>query len=365
MSPIWMATMANLVYMQHYATDPLRRLGAELRAAVVTRAASSSPSWSDKGRWKNKRKSKIDEKQQDLLVSLLMEGKSTDDWTIARRCAEQIRSPSYTTKDFHEDITRAFPELRLYCLEIDEEEDMNRSVVGRVRAADLCDQTLAMLVLMTIHDAWPPLDGHELKVTGKSFNGYRKNKQIGDHDIALSYVLERYQGALPSFAGLSKSQQDSIRFTHCKMDYNMGWLVQAEAPPGMLFGALRKAIREGMQSARKSQDVAFYFVHWFADLAGAEPFPMQGCEKFVLKFPLPVLTNFIESFPVVWDLGPKTETQVYEDYLEWRWARDGVGIAMPPDACAVAKMRLVVMSQGNAQEILRAFGHLDLRRRCP
>ena len=54
MSPIWMATMANLVYMQHYATDPLRRLGAELRAAVVTRAASSSPSWSDKGRWKNK-----------------------------------------------------------------------------------------------------------------------------------------------------------------------------------------------------------------------------------------------------------------------------------------------------------------------
>lgn len=24
-------------------------------------------------------------------------------------------------------------------------------------------RTLAMLVLMTIHDAWPPLDGHELK----------------------------------------------------------------------------------------------------------------------------------------------------------------------------------------------------------
>lgn len=439
---------------------------------AVIKAASSSPSWSDKGRWKNKRKSKIDEKQQvalpkplqvrggrDLLVSLLMEGKSTD-WTIARRCAEQIRSPSYTTKDFHEDITRAFPELRLYCLEIDEEEDMNRSAnpsrsistgtcagrsafdeYQRTIGAMFCifwlmrlhldgkecfcfglnndwqpkteadfqqtssghssrelqvefrkrqafyenanwegleklfvgagllkkpggphdpDRTLAMLVLMTIHDLMK-LDRLRPTVTGKSFNGYRKNEQIGDHDIALSYVLERYQGALPSFAGLSKSQQDSIRFTHCKMDYNMGWLVQAEAPPGMLFGALRKAIREGMQSARKSQDVAFYFVHWFADLAGAEPFPMQGCEKFVLKFPLPVLTNFIESFPVVWDLGPKTETQVYEDYLEWRWARDGVGIAMPPDACAVAKMRLVVMSQGNAQEILRAFGDLPLR----
>lgn len=61
----------------------------------------------------------------------------------------------------------------------------------------------------------------------------------------------------------------------------------------------------------------------FADLAGAEPFPMQGCEKFVLKplgfdaesmlssslwsdllisfllplrFPLPVLTNFIDAW---------------------------------------------------------------------
>ena len=33
-------------------------------------------------------------------------------------------------------------------------------------------------------------------------------------------------------------------------------------------------------------DVAFYFVHWFADLAGAEASPLTGCEKFVLKFPL-------------------------------------------------------------------------------
>ena len=31
------------------------------------------------------------------------------------------------------------------------------------------------------------------------------------------YVLEHFQKALPSFAGLSKSQQDSIRFTHCHL----------------------------------------------------------------------------------------------------------------------------------------------------
>ena len=37
---------------------------------------------------------------------------------------------------------------------------------------------------------------------------------------------------------------------------------------------------------KSGNDVAFYFVHWFADLAGAEASPLTGCEKFVLKFPL-------------------------------------------------------------------------------
>ena len=41
-------------------------------------------------------------------------------------------------------------------------------------------------------------------------------------------------------------------------------------------------------------DVAFYFVHWFADLAGAEASPLTGCEKFVLKFPLHL--GFVGSF---------------------------------------------------------------------
>lgn len=217
-----------------------------------------------------------------------------------------------------------------------------------------------MLVLMSIHDLMK-LDRLRPICSVKNFNGYKKGEQIGDHDIALSYVLEHFQKALPSFAGLSKSQQDSIRFTHCKMDYNMGWLVQAEAPPGILFGALRKAIKGG-QETKKSQDVAFYFVHWFADLAGAEPFPMQGCEKFVLKFPLPVLTNFIDSFPVVWNLGPKTETQVYQDYLEWRWGRADCSLGpVPSDPFRVAKMRLVVMSQGDALEVLRSFSDLPPR----
>ena len=37
---------------------------------------------------------------QELLISRLMEGKATN-WELAKRCAEQIRSPEYTTRHFH------------------------------------------------------------------------------------------------------------------------------------------------------------------------------------------------------------------------------------------------------------------------
>lgn len=437
--------------------------------AVRQFASSSSPSWSDnRTLFRRKRKHPTMKEQvklpqplrvtgsHELLISRLMEGKTTN-WELAKRCAEQIRSPEYTTRHFHDDITHAFPELRLYCLETEEDLDVSKSISAGMASTSagrstfeeyqrtigamfcifwlmrlhldgkecfsfgmkkdwtpkteedfqgnsqdsqelrveykkrkafydnanwdglekLCvgagllkkqngphdpERTLAMLVLMSIHDLMK-LDRLRPTCSVKQFNGYKKGEQIGDHDIALSYVLEHFQKALPSFAGLSKSQQDSIRFTHCKMDYNMGWLVQAEAPPGILFGALRRAIKGG-QATKKSQDVAFYFVHWFADLAGAEPFPMQGCEKFVLKFPLPVLTNFIDSFPVVWNLGPKTETQVYQDYLEWRWGRAASECSLgpvPSDPFGVAKMRLVVMSQGDALEVLRSFSDLPPR----
>lgn len=35
----------------------------------------------------------------------------------------------------------------------------------------------------------------------------------------------------------------------------------------------------------------------FADLAGAEPFPLQGCEKFVLKFPGQSLGEASPKYP--------------------------------------------------------------------
>lgn len=68
------------------------------------------------------------------------------------------------------------------------------------------------------------------------------------------------------------------------------------------------------------QDIAFYFVHWFTDLAGAVPTPLAGSEKFVLGFPLKVLSSFVSSFSIVGLLGNcQSETQVWESYLRWRW----------------------------------------------
>lgn len=66
----------------------------------------------------------------ELLISRLMDGKHTN-WELAKRCAEQIRSPSYSTKDFHDDITKAFPELRLYCLEAEDDYDISKSAPWR------------------------------------------------------------------------------------------------------------------------------------------------------------------------------------------------------------------------------------------
>ena len=46
-------------------------------------------------------------------------------------------------------------------------------------------------------------------------------------------------------------------------------------------------------------DVAFYFVHWLTDLAGAEPSPLGGAEKFVLKFPHAVRGRTLAQFSIL------------------------------------------------------------------
>ena len=144
------------------------------------------------------------------------------------------------------------------------------------------------------------------------YENFKAGDVINDHDIALAYVLDHCPEVLPSCAAQSADDQRTIRFTQSKMGFNHGWLVQGEAPPSPLFAKFKEVM---MSESVQPTDVAFYFVHWLTDLAGAEPSPLGGAEKFVLKFPHAVLDSFIRSFAVLNELAVKNEMQVMEEYL--------------------------------------------------
>merc|ERR1719346_406241 len=118
----------------------------------------------------------------------------------------------------------------------------------------------ALLALTAVHDIMkmdcilPKLQGEHAP-----FHGYAAGDTIGDHDLALAYVLEYFPKLLPSFEGLPDKLRQTILFTQSKMDFNNGWLVQGEAPPGKLLRVFKRVVGDGKVSP---QDVAFYFVHW-------------------------------------------------------------------------------------------------------
>lgn len=187
--------------------------------------------------------------------------------------------------------------------------------------------------------------------------GYQPGETVVDHDAALGYVLEFFPDVLPSFSILPEKGKQVVKFTQCKMEYNMGWLVQGEAPPGALFSKFKEVISSGHAD---QSDIAFYFIHWLTDLAGAEPCPQEGCEKFVLKFPQKVLSSFLSSFTIVQELSHLEESKVFEDYLVWRWRSSEVQTCGPPPAGpgSIARLRLVVMAQGDSKKVLEAYQSL-------
>jgi len=209
------------------------------------------------------------------------------------------------------------------------------------------ERMTAMLALTAFHDimkveALLP----RVSEAAAGFQGYAEGNMINDHDTALAYVLDFHPGLLPSFGELSREEQLSVAFTQAKMNFNHGWLVQAEAPPDSLFTKFKSVIdTEGVDKG----DIAYYFVHWLTDLAGAHPSPLEGSVKFVLQFPQPVLASFINSFSVLNELATKSETQVFEEYLVQLWnetAARGVAIGPQPTGNdAVALMRLMIQAQ--------------------
>ena len=215
----------------------------------------------------------------------------------------------------------------------------------------------AMLALTAIHDIMKVQSLlPSVLPADNGYCGYEAGTTIHDHDVALGYVLEKDPTALPCFDALDEPEQRAIRFTQSKMGFNHGWLVQAEAPPGALFSSFKKLIDdEGVDSA----DIAFYFVHWLTDLAGAVPTPLEGSTQFAVRFPQPVLASFLRSIPLVQRLATKSETELFEAFLvEW-WPNDKLG--PPPEGDdAIALMRLMVQVQTpeDQRKLREAYGRL-------
>lgn len=219
---------------------------------------------------------------------------------------------------------------------------------------------VSLLALTAIHDIMKmTVLLPEVQAEHSPYHGYKTGDTIGDHDHALSYIMDHYSEMLPSFKELDPTEQRSVQFTQCKLCFNHGWFVQAEAPPGAIFTQFREVLIRDHKSEIGRQDVALYFVHWLTDLAGAEPTPLAGCEKFVTKFPLPVLNSFLRSFEFVERIATQTETEVMEEYLKMRWAEHVPPVGPEPTGdSAIAKMRLLCMAQMNAPKVLQAFNEL-------
>ena len=107
----------------------------------------------------------------------------------------------------------------------------------------------------------------------------------------------------------------------------------------------------------------FYFVHWLTDLAGAEPTPLRGCEKFVLGFPRPVFRRLIKSIPVVQRLAHTPPVPLYLEFLldEWRTSTARVGELPSSTLHAIALMRLVMQAQAPTEQesVAAAFRLLE------
>ena len=100
-----------------------------------------------------------------------------------------------------------------------------------------------MLVLTAIHDimkveALLP----SVQPEHAPYQGFAALDKINDHDQAIGYVLDYFGDCLPSFKALPLEQRRVVRFTQAKLQFNHGWLVQAEAPPGALFSKFKEYV---------------------------------------------------------------------------------------------------------------------------
>jgi len=221
------------------------------------------------------------------------------------------------------------------------------------RAEVNVDRTAAMLSLTAFHDIMKV--EVLLPTTEGEYHGYSEGQRLLDHDLALGYVLDTDADALPAFASLAPAEQSLVRFTQAELGFNHGWLVQAEAPPGALFSRLKALLDRDRVPA---DHIAFYFVHWTTDLAGAVGTPLKGAEKFLTRFPHAVFAKMLRSFSVVQRLAHTAPTRLLQEYYQTAWFEGSRPLDyIPNERFAVALMRLVMQMQQaiSAQELVDAF----------
>lgn len=221
------------------------------------------------------------------------------------------------------------------------------------------ERIMAMLALTAFHDIMKVQDlCPTVQEAHAPYQGFGAGSVILDHDKALAYVLEHFGDLLPSYRALPADARAVVLLTQAKMQFNHGWFVQAEAPPGAMLSGFRRIV-----GSAPAGDIAFYFFHWLTDLAGADGTPMSGSVKFVVNFPLAVLKEFLWSMPFLQRLQDHTETDVVEHYLIARWRATLPNQAIPTGNSSVALMRLAAMAGSNAETAVEMFRTLTSRDR--
>jgi len=207
----------------------------------------------------------------------------------------------------------------------------------------------SMLALTAIHDI---MKIEKLLPQSDVEAGFTETK---DHDIALSYVLRNQKKyPLPSYHMLPEvlphdaNNKRKVQLALGKMNFNFGHMVQTEAPPKALFADLKTFI-EVMPEQDREESLLFYFFHWFTDLAGAGVaagvHPRSGCEKFILGFPVPVLSKFFDAMSYVRNLAVKSEAAVYFEYLQSTSAWQFLAAEKTEEKEMIALTRLILMGQ--------------------
>eukprot|EP00756_Hemistasia_phaeocysticola_P014277 Hpha_TRINITY_DN15331_c3_g1::TRINITY_DN15331_c3_g1_i1::g.89171::m.89171 len=188
------------------------------------------------------------------------------------------------------------------------------------------------------------------------FLGVQAGGLLYDNQDALAYYLEKAPGTLLSASSLPEKELRLLQAVTGELSLNFGWVVQGEAPPGLMFSSWKEATKR-----LSPTHFRFYFAVWLAEMGGGDnaKWPWPGAVRF-RDLPEDLISTFHQSFEFVLSRLPKmTETEVAEAYLTFRWTHQaGTLPAEPPDFGRIAAMRLVLMVPKLAAACVRAFSSL-------